>query len=481
MHPATPAVDAARELRTLAELPSPWALPLLGHLPRLTLARLHHQFEGWAEQHGPMYRLRLGFGDTLVLSDPALVGEVLRQRPATWRRLGTFAPVFREIGAHGLFTAEGEDWQRQRRLTMHAFNPAHLAQYRPQLERVAARLQRRWAEAAACGEAIDLQASLMRFTVDAIAGLAFGTDVNTIERGDEDAIQHHLDKVFPMIHRRTNLPWPYWRHVKLPADRRFDAHLAAVHEAIRGFIADARARLAAEPSRAERPHNLLEALLAAGQHEGERFSDTEIAGNVFTMLLGGEDTTANTLAWAIHLLHRHPRAWRTLVEAVDAGDADAWLDAVIQETLRLKPVAPLLGLQSNTHAVVGDVLVPARTPLMCLMRPGAVDAARVPDAAQFQPERWLDDAGLRSGLKQLSMPFGAGPRLCPGRMLAMVEMKLVLVLLARHFELAEVHTADGRAEPEERLAFTMQPQDLRMHLRPRRARSVTHRLDLEAA
>ena len=102
---------------------------------------------------------------------------------------------------------------------------------------------------------------------------------------------------------------------------------------------------------------------------------------------------------------------------------------------------------------------------------GAVDAGIAADAAKFRPSRWRAGAGdgAAAGDRQLtaaSMPFGAGPRVCPGRYLALLEMRMVLATVARNYELVEVGTEDG-APPRERLDFTMSPVGLRMKLRAR--------------
>jgi cytochrome P450 len=98
-----------------------------------------------------------------------------------------------------------------------------------------------------------------------------------------------------------------------------------------------------------------------------------------------------------------------------------------------------------------------------------LDDAFVPEAKAFRPERWLGEGGLSpSSAKRISMPFGAGPRMCPGRYLALQEMKMVLLTLLTHFEVASVGTADG-GEPAERLMFAMAPVGLRMRLRLRSA------------
>jgi cytochrome P450 len=170
--------------------------------------------------------------------------------------------VIHEMGIDGLFAAEGDAWRRQRRLVAGAFTPGHLKRYFPMVQRVTGRLKERLDQAAANGAPIELQALLMRYTVDVTASLAFGADVNTLER-DGNTLQQHIDKIFPKLAQRINAPFPYWRWFKLPADRTFERHLAAGHAAVRNFVQAARERMQAEPAREQSPTNLLEAMLAS--------------------------------------------------------------------------------------------------------------------------------------------------------------------------------------------------------------------------
>jgi len=471
------AADAA-PLRSVAALPGPRGWPLIGNLLQFDLPRLHRQFEDWADRHGPTYRLRLGRREVLVISDAETIAALLRDRPDTWRRMRPIEAVIREAGGHGVFSAEGDDWRRQRRLVMSAFDPGHLKRFYPSLQRVTERLMASWREAARRGEAIDLQASLMRYTVDVTTGLAFGVDLNTIDA--PHPLQEHLDKLFPMLFRRVNLPFPYWHYLRLPIDREYDRHLRRVHEAVRGFVQAARQRLQDEPARRERPTDLLEAMLAARDADGSALTEEEVAGNVLTVLLAGEDTTANTLGWAIWLLHEHPDDWRALVAEVDAALGEARLppsfdaarglasiEASVGEAMRLKPVAPLLFMEANRETSLAGFRLPPGAVVFCLMRRAALDARLAEDVADFRPGRWQD--GADRAVQKASMPFGAGPRLCPGRYLALLEMKMVLGMLARNFELLEVGPEGGGA-PGERMAFTMFPVGLKMRLAERARR-----------
>jgi cytochrome P450 len=365
-------------------------------------------------------------------------------------------------------------------MVMAGFDPAHVKNYFPALQGVAGRLGQRWHRAAAEGQAIDLQADLMRYTVDTIAGLAFGAEVNTLE-SDQDVIQRHLDQIFPALFGRIFAPVPVWRWWRSKATRRLDASLAEVMRAVTQFVAQARQRMLANPALHQQPGNLLEAMLAAADLPDSGMDDDQVAGNVLTMLLAGEDTTANTLAWMIHLLWQNPDALHRATEEVRAvcpmGSAPTleqvaaldFVEACAHETMRLKPVAPILPLQVQRDVVVGDVQLQTGMVVINLMRRDSVSEAHLPQAAAFKPERWLADGNpnhMAQSAKRISMPFGAGPRICPGRYLALLEMKMAMATLLKEFDILGVGTADGQ-EPVEHLSFTMAPLGLQMRLQAR--------------
>ncbi|MGQ0546406.1 MAG: cytochrome P450 [Betaproteobacteria bacterium] len=423
---------APAALRRIDELPGPPGLPFLGNLLQIESGRLHHTAERWSRAYGEFFRFRIGTRQFLGVASPEVIAAVLRDRPEGFQRSSKLNATAREMGFGGLFSSNGEQWRRQRPMVMHGFDPAHIKTYFPSLVKVTRRFARRWARAAQAGAAIDLQPDLMRYTVDVTAGLAFGADINTIESGD-DVIQQHLDKVLPALFRRVYSPLPRW--VPLPGERGMGAHLSALARAVQGFIAQARARLEADPALREHPANLIEAMIVARDTPASGLEDSDVAGNVLTMLLAGEDTTANSLAWMIWLLSQDPRALSRardearavlgsagLPERYEQLAALPYLEACTNETLRLKPVAPIIVAQAVRDGAVAGIEVPRGTLVMCVMRPGAVDERHFRDAAAFDPSRWLADPRAAASAKRVSMPFGAGPRLCPGRYLAVMEM-----------------------------------------------------------
>jgi len=473
-------LDLSRAKRKLADLPGPRGWPLFGNALEIDLPRVHHQLEDWARQYGPLYRVRIMGNQVLVISDAELAETVLRARPKLFRRTGPLERVFAEMGTAGVFSAEGTAWRAQRRLAMQALSNRHLRTFFPTLRRVAERLRKRWAGAAAAGSTQDIDGDLMRFTVDVTTSLVFSTDLNTIDGDDDDVLQRHLSLVFPAFARRLLGAIPYWRFIRLPSDRALDRALAEVRAVQERLVTETRERLATRPTDDVEPRDFVEAMLLARDEEGKPFSDEVVYGNMMTMLLAGEDTTAHTLAWVVHHLCERPDVVARMRIEVDAAlgqeltppDFESaqnlpYLDAVANETMRLRPVAPFLGLEANEDLVVGDVLVPKGSWVDTLTRLPALDAANFGEPEAFRPERWLEQGPALDGhVPGASMPFGSGPRICPGRSLALMEMRIVLATLVRNFDVERIGEADG---VREHFAFTMSPRGLQIRLRDRAA------------
>jgi cytochrome P450/nitrite reductase/ring-hydroxylating ferredoxin subunit len=467
---------AARPRRRLDDLPGPRGLPLLGNALQIEVTRLHQIVEDWAHTFGPVFRFRTGPRNIVGVSDPDLIEAALRARPETFRRNGRIEPIFAELGIAGVFSAEGAAWRPQRRLAMEALSQRNLRGFYPTLAQVAERLRGRWAKHPP-GAAVDIQDDLMRFTVDVTTALAFGKDLNTLD-GGEDVIQKDLAVFLPTVARRLEALIPYWRFVRLPRDRELDRVIAELRAWLAELTDETRARMAADPERAARPGNFLESMLAARDDAGRPFSDEVVFGNAMTMLLAGEDTTANSLAWAVHLLCDHPGEVAALRAELDRELGDAavprdldqanrldYATAIASEAMRLQPVAPVNFVEANHDTVLGDVEIPKGTLIVLINRVPATDPRWFGAPREFRPRRFLDDA-VAGGPHEPGVltPFGSGPRICPGRTLALVEMRVVLATLYRSFDVERVGEA---AAVKERFSFTMAPVGLRVRIRPR--------------
>ena len=474
-----PSSQPDREAIPLARLPGPRSLPIIGNYHQINLDRLHIDLENWADQYGPIYRVRFRSSDIAVISDRRAIQQVLVQRPEKFRREQVLESVAKEMHLNGVFVAEGDDWRRQRRLVVAALSRARLSGFFPQLITIVERLKQRWERAAERGRPVNITDDLNRFTVDVTMHIAFGIESNTLATSGP-VIQKHLDIIFPKIHQRTNLPFAYWRHFKLPSDRKLESALREIRREADAIIKTTRTRLRARPELRDSPGNFLEALLANAERENSGFTDPEIFANIGTLLLAGEDTTANTIAWAVYSFAKYPEHFARALQEVDqvlAGDnlirrpeqleQLPFLDAFRDEVMRLKPVAPVMVMQSNDDVEILGTLIPKGTALMLLTRHMATQDGNFSQPREFQPDRWLKSSSKNFSRHDASafIPFGAGARFCPGRNLAFLQIRAVLPMLCRNFDIELVNVKGG---VRERLAFTMFPDNLFVKLTARR-------------
>ena len=467
-------VSARAVQQRLKDLPAAGgSLPFLGNLRQLDPKQLHAQLEAWGKALGPTYTFKLGRKRILVTSNLEIALPALRDRPGRFRRLSTIEPIAVEMGMNGVFSLEGDAWRRQRGLVTRALAPDRLERFFPTLRLIADRLRRRWQRCADAGVDVDALQDLTRFTVDITATLVFGTDVNTLE-SNEDAIQRHIGVIFPMVNYRVNALFPYWRYFKLPKDYQLDRSLGAVRAFASDMIEHARERMRREPEK--RPSNLLEALLAVRDEPDSGVSDNDVYANLLTLLLAGEDTTAYSLAWTMHILagdqglqsRLHQAALSALGDArVPATFADTaklgLFEGVVFEAMRMRSVSPLIFLEANEKVELAGIEIPKGTPVFLLTRPATLDNHNYRDAEDFEPERWVSPReSTRGGHNARAfLHFGAGPRFCPGRYLAMLEMKVVLATLSRNFS---IEHAEDPGLTNEVFAFTMMPSRLQLHL-----------------
>src|SRR5215203_1187614 len=203
-------------VRSISDLPGPSGLPLIGNLLQVRPSSMHLAAERWCEEYGPIYRFDLGPRRVVVIGDSDAINEVLRDRPDGFRRWSEILEINEETGYVGVFAAEGDDWRRMRCLAVTALNSNHLQRYFEVVSTCTGRLHSGLRAAASDGRPIEIGKALSSFTVDVTSALAFGHDLNTLERGDA-GLQEHLHRVFHMTNRRIFAPIPYWRWFKLPA------------------------------------------------------------------------------------------------------------------------------------------------------------------------------------------------------------------------------------------------------------------------
>ncbi|MFJ5453175.1 cytochrome P450 [Pectobacterium jejuense] len=458
-------------MRSIKHLPMPPARSILGHVDYLKRSDVHLQMLRWKEQYGRFYRLRLGLTSAIVIADAECIRTIMKSRPDEFRRINSIESVFQEAGLNGVFSSEGKRWEHQRRLTEPMFQPAHLKYFYPSLRKVTSRLSDRFAMLAETGETVVLVEEFKRYTVDITSLLAFGEDVNTLEQG-ENPLSQSLRHLFPMINARSGSLFPLWRYIRRVQDKQFDASLSLIREYVDGFIYRQRKRIRLNPQLMEAPENMLQVMLAEQKKDGT-LTDDDIVANAITLLIAGEDTTANTLAWMSFLLCSSPSVeecvFQECKEAADGAGAILpwplprmpWLTAVMYESMRLKPVAPLLYLEPTKNTVIDDFQIKKGTPLLLMLNASGFDDALFQQPYDFVPERWLERG--KASFSDLQ-PFGGGARMCPGRSLALMEIKLGFHALCSGFR---VEAQQPASDVTETFAFTMSPSGFRVKLHKR--------------
>jgi cytochrome P450 len=185
--------------------------------------------------------------------------------------------------------------------------------------------------------------------------------------------------------------------------------------------------------------DILSLLIQARTEDGEALSDRELRDELLTLVLAGHETTANQLAWTWERLVRWPDAYERLAEAAHAGgdEAEEVVEWTIQESMRSRPVIPMIGRRVMVPWQLGDYLVEADTPIAMSILLLHHREDLYPEPFAFRPERWAD---RKPGTYEW-IPFGGGIRRCLGAALAMAEQRIVLREMARRLDLEA-------AEPE---------------------------------
>ena len=313
--------------RALKSLPGPRPLPVLGNLLKMGPSTLHLRLEEWARTYGEAYCCYFGPRPALVVSNSEVVRKALLDRPDTFRRPESLAKATETLQLNGVFSAEGDDWRRQRKLLNLGFSPPNLETFFSSLVTLTQRLVEVLEQEGRQGASVDVLAVLMRYTVDVTSMVSFGMDLDTLRQGSHP-LQKYLEQYQPALNQRLLAPLPYWK--LLPSARRIEHAKAETRKAIQELVDGARRTLEREPERAARPRNMLDAMLVARDEEGggARFTDEEIFANILTLLVAGEDTTANAIAWMFQYLAELPAVQARARQEVDAvvspGSSPRW-------------------------------------------------------------------------------------------------------------------------------------------------------------
>lgn len=460
----------------IKDLPTPKGHFLLGHLPEFhKTANKHQVLERWVEECGELFRIHFAGMKLIVSANPDLNHQILKLRPEKFRRLSKMAEIIAEMGVLSVFNAEGDTWRRHRIPIAKALNVRKIRTFYPVLKNKTQNILQKFRSYTDKGQHIAVQQEFMLFTIDITTAIAFGYEMDMINQ-QEDEFQSHLKTIFPMINERISAPLPLWRYIKQKKDRQLERALKVIEETVHRFIHEARERIEKNPDLKGNPTNLLESLLV--EKEEINFSDKDIYGNVFAMLLAGEDTTSNSISWAMFYLAQQPEIVKKIREEAHAVYREVaiapsheelaqltYTNAVVQETLRIKPTSPQLYMESNEEVVLENLRIPKNTRIILQNKVAQTEEKYFTQPNEFLPERWLEGKCPvhHKHAPELVKTFGGGPRFCPGKYLATNEMIILISALCKQFDF---QLAVEPQDVSEQFEFTMYPENLLIEFTP---------------
>ena len=365
------------------------------------------------ERYGDIFTVRIAQeGDWVMLADPEHVKQVFTGDPAIFHAGEGNVILLPLVGDRSVLLLDDEAHMRQRKLLLPPFHGKRMERYGELMREIAEREIASWPR----GEPFELhprmQALTLEIIVRAVMGVQEGERLDRVRRSLSELLGEVMDPVAAVL---IAVLGPH-RFRKLPQVKKT---MAGPDEVLYDEIAHRRA----QPDLEERD-DILSLLLQARDEDGNPMTDQELRDELMTLLVAGHETTATALSWAVERLVRHPERLDRLRDEVAAGD-DAYLDAVVKETLRLRPVLPLVVRQLTEPVEIGGHLLPAGarvTPCIYLVH-RREDV--YPDPYAFRPERFLEEpAGTYTWI-----PFGGGVRRCLGASFAMFEMNQVLSAL----------------------------------------------------
>lgn len=419
---------------TLDDLPGPKAPPLLQIIDWGTG---HDSY--WnrlAAQHGPVFRVRWPFffeQRVVCFTSTTAAKEILRL-PSTVAHGGEANRILEpSSGSTAVIVVDEADHRRLRKLIMPPLHGDRMMRWEQFIK------DRTEAEVAnwRVGDTFAIRPVIERIALSVIMKIVFG--VRDPRRAqlmheyspakNEVTVLQGLGGVTKWARLDLGRWSPWGRFIR--NQRRFDALIYAE-------IAERRQEVAAGVDVGDRS-DLLSMLLESRGSDDRPMTDVELRDQLVTMLLAGHETTATAIAWAIERLTRHPHVTERLVATLEAGETD-YLDAVIKETLRTRPVVAQLGRVTTEEVTIEGRTVPPRTMLIVPIAVIHRDPDTYPQPDEFRPERFLDGAAP-GGLSW--MPFGGGNRRCPGASLALLELQLILTTV-----LTSVDLVPASPEPE---------------------------------
>lgn len=392
--------------------------------------------------YGEMFTVRFPIGTIVFISDPETIKEIFTGDPDVLHAGEANAtPLEPLMGKNSVLLLDGPEHMRQRKLMLPSFHGERIQRYGDLMREIAEDEIKTWP----VGTPFALRPRTQAITLEIIMRAVFGIEDAERLATLRDRLGRLLDIgmqpralasiVIPplrsTIGRRT---WERFRRLRAEVDE-------VLYDEIR--------RRRTMPDISERD-DVLSILLQARDEQGKPLTDIELRDELITLLVAGHETTATTLAWAFDLLLRHPQGLDRLQTEIEEGESSEYLDAVIKETLRIRPVVPGVVRKLTAPLELNGYRFPAGMRLAPNIYLTHRNPNVYPEPERFRPERFLEHAADTYSW----IPFGGGIRRCLGASFALYELKIVIPTIIRNVTLRAV---GDRPEPIRRRAITFVP------------------------
>jgi hypothetical integral membrane protein (TIGR02206 family) len=413
--------------RTEAKLPPGPRAPGIWQLLRFATKPFDF-FDDCAKRFGDLFTVDMAmYGKFVMVSSPELIKAVFTGDTDVLHAGKANRDLKDFLGDRSLLLLDGPDHLRHRKMLMPPFHGERMKAYAGEM----------WAQANAVveqmpggGAAFSIHPYMQRVTMQIIMRSVFGlTSGGQLDRVFQ-ALLDYLEEPPAVTMYLVPFDWP------LTPYRKFLRRRDVVRRELEQVVREGRAQ-----TNLEGRTDVLSLMLAARDEAGQPLTDLELRDELMTLLIAGHETTATSLSWAFERVLNHPEVEAKLRAELDGAStpeaivALPYLDAVVKETLRTRPILPDVVRDLQAPFELGGQVLPKGLRVAPCIHLAHFREASWPEARAFKPERFVD-ARIDP---HAWLPFGGGIRRCIGFAFALYEMKLVLgaVLKATRLELEE--------------------------------------------
>lgn len=416
--------------------------PVVGILLEMLRQNPYEVLHHISDNYGDFVKLKVGPKPIYMVSNPDLLQQILRDNHKNYKKPDLFYKGVRAAIGNGLVTSDGDFWLRQRRMMQPYFHRKFLQELHKMMIQAITEILDKWDTYAQTGETVDLYHQMAQITMNVITKTMFGDDISDDERA---TLADDMTHIVNHIAIRGYLSFlPDW--MPLPGKAKFEECKARQHKLMTKIIN----RYRENPSD---DYNLINMMIhVVDEHTNEQMTNQQLFDEAVTIFSAGFETTATMLTWLFYMLKDLPHIHHNLLNEVhqvlgkrtpefaDIRDL-AYCKRVMQETLRLRTVAPMLPRQALKADTLGDHPIPANAIILMWFSGLHRHADIWENRDTFDPDRFLPEQS--AGRSQFAyLPFGGGPRTCIGNEFAYMEGVLAIAMILQRYHVCIVPDQD---------------------------------------